>query len=80
VRGFDLVQAQCAGERDEYGLGHGALSALFQAAVVVDAEPREHRQLLAAQSGNPSWPGERLDPGLGGGKPVPACTQERAEV
>jgi hypothetical protein len=51
VRGRIVVQAQGAGEGvDDAGAGPGLLAAL-QTGVVVDADPGEGGQLLAAQAG-----------------------------
>lgn len=79
VRGLHLVQPQGPRQRGEHGLRDRRLPALFQPAVVVGAQARQHGQFLPAQAGHAPWTGERLDAGLAGSEPVPAGPQERAE-
>ncbi|WUI12949.1 hypothetical protein OG218_11850 [Kineococcus sp. NBC_00420] len=73
---FHVVEAERAGEFVEDPHRDVRLAALFQPAVVVGAEPGEDREFLLAQTGNPPRSGERGHPGLGGGEPVTARTQE----
>jgi len=49
VRAFGVVQTQCIRERIEDGLGGAAEVASLEPVVVLDAEPGEGRDLLAAQ-------------------------------
>jgi hypothetical protein len=79
VGAFVVVELQGAGEGVEDVVGHGGLAALLDAAVVVGAQPGQHRELLLAQAGHPARAGERRHPGLGGGEPVAAGAQERPE-
>ena len=53
VRGGVVVELQRAGEALEHLLGRPVIAALLQAHVVVDAEPRQRRELLATQSRHP---------------------------
>ena len=52
MRPLGLVELQRAGERLENALRDAACVAALEAGVVVDADPGEERDLLAAQAGN----------------------------
>ena len=52
VGAFDVVELQGAGDGFEDVLGDAADVAAFELRVVLDADPGEHRHLLAAQPGD----------------------------
>jgi len=54
VGALGLVQLQGAGDALEDAVGRPGGPAAFQAGVVVDADPGEERDLLAAQPGDPA--------------------------
>ncbi len=72
VLALGLVEAENASQRIEYLLGGLGRPALFQANVVVDADPGQVGDLLAAQPGDPAAAvggdsgGRRVDPGTPG--------------
>jgi hypothetical protein len=75
---FGVVQLQGAGV-DDGGTGPGLLAA-FQAYVVVDADPGERGQLLAAQAGGAAKAGTDREADLFGCGPGAAGTQEPAQL
>ncbi len=52
VRALGLIQAERPGKSLEHALGGAARVPPFQPGVVVDADPREHRDLFPAQAGD----------------------------
>jgi hypothetical protein len=74
-----LIQAKGAGQGLKYLDRDIGLASLLQAAVVVRAQPGQHCQFLLAQAGDPAWPGEGPDAGLGRAQPVAPRTQKGTE-
>jgi xanthine dehydrogenase YagT iron-sulfur-binding subunit len=66
-----LVQLERPGERVEDVLGGVVAAALFEPQIVVRADPGEHRQLLAAQAGDPPAAGSGESDVLGPQKRPP---------
>jgi hypothetical protein len=79
MRPFCLVQSQRVRQRVEDAVGGAAEVSAFQAVVVVDAEPGERRDLLAAQPGHPTRP-EDLEPDVSRSDPRAPGREEVADL
>ena len=80
VGALGLGQPQGPRQRLEHGLGDAAEVAALQPRVVLHAEPGEHRELLAAQPGDPPQPAVDGQAGLAGGDPAAAGDEEVAHL
>ncbi|EPH44313.1 hypothetical protein STRAU_2753 [Streptomyces aurantiacus JA 4570] len=79
VRALGVVEPQHPGDGVQDAVGHVVGAALFESYVVVDADPGQLRQLLAAQPGHATAPAERTDAGLFRAQPGAAGAEERGE-
>jgi hypothetical protein len=75
-----VVEVQGAGDGSQYGFGDVRVAALFQAGVVVRADPGQKRDLLAAQPGHPAGPAAGGQSGAVRGEAGPMGAQEVAVV
>ena len=76
---LDLVELERSAERLDDLVGDRVLSTLLETAVVVGTDAGQEGQLLLAETGDPTGPGERGDPGLGGSESVPAGAEEGSQ-
>jgi hypothetical protein len=77
---FDVIELQRPGDSLEDVLGYAADVAALELCVVLDADPCQHRHLLAAQAGDatPATVGRQAD--LFRGDPGPAAGQELPDL
>ena len=77
---FDVVELQRPDDGLEDVLGHATDVAALELRVVLDADPRQHRHLLAAQPGDATPTTVGRQAGLLRGDPGPAARQELTDL
>jgi hypothetical protein len=80
VGALGLVEPECACEGFQHGLRNAGEVAVFEARVVVRADPGEQGDLVAAESGDAAVGAEERQTGLLGGDLGPSRGQEVAYV
>ena len=80
VVALGVLEVQGARQGVEDALGRAREAAAFEAHVVVDRDPGEHRDLFATQTLDPAVPAVRRQPGLLGADPGAAGTEEVTDL